>query len=100
MVRRVARRRDGAQGEALGDLEVLAGLDAPMRVFQPGSGRRHEDCTVDGQGRAARDVVGMGVGVSRPRDPPAVVGGQPTLVLGEPGRIDHEGGPVAETDQM
>ena len=72
---------------AVGDLEA-------------GAGRGQEHGAVGRQFRAAGDVVGVGMRVRRPGDPPSPLRGQPPLGGGKAGRVDHQRRALAERNDM
>lgn len=94
------RRGGGPQHQPVGQLDVLGGLDAAVGVFEPGAGGGEEHGAVRGELGAARDVVGVRVGVGAPRDPPAAFGDEAALPVGQPRRVDHQRGPVTQPDDM
>lgn len=100
MIGCVAGCGDRLQHETVGDLDVLARLDGPVGHLQPRTGRSQERRPVSGELRAAGDVVGVGVGVGGPTDPPPAHRRLSPLPVGEPSRIDDQRGSVTEAHHV
>ncbi len=96
----VTRSGDRPQDHAVGELDLLTRMHPAVGDLEAGRRRGEEDGAVGGQFRAAGDVVGVGMGVGCPGDPPSPLRGQLPLGGGKPGGVNHQRRAVSERDEM
>ena len=100
MIRGVTRRRDRTQDKTGTQLDLIAGRDRAMCDLQMRALRREELCTLCRKVGAARHVVGMRVRIGGEGDLEATLASLGDVLVGNPGRIDHERTAVAEVNEV
>lgn len=100
VVRGVPGGGDRSQHDVVGELDLVAGVEGPVGAFELRASRREEGGALGSELAAPGEVVGVGVRVGGPGDPPTSLGGDGSLAVGEARWVDDESCPVAETDHV
>ena len=95
----VAGGGDGPESVAA-DLHHVPVDEAHVVTVESGGSRSQERGAAGGEVGTARDVVGVRVRVRRIRDAQPALGGAGNLRGRDAGRVDHQGGAIAEIHQI